>query len=532
MFAIARRANAEERSDAGGLGVAAASMPIDLRRAVTLSSYTTVMPTRNLARLRLPALALLLGAVSVFGFAPFYFFPLPILALGLLIRSLRKADAQATFVGGYAFGLGWFLAGVSWVYVSMHDVGGMPAPVAALAVVLFAAYLALFPAVALSLAARWQQAETARWLLAAPALWALMDWLRGVLFTGFSWQAMGYSQVPSSPLAGYAPLLGVHGVTALAVFTAAALALARPIHWALLLAVWLAGWGLKQVAWTQPAGEPVTVSLLQGNIAQSLKFRPEQLNHTLQTYRHLTLASQSRLIVLPETALPIFLDAASPDYLAKLAAHARGNGGDLLLGAPEREGDRYYNSVFSLGSAAPQVYRKVHLVPFGEFVPPGFRWFIDLMHIPLGDFARGQPNQPPLDVAGERVGVNICYEDVFGNELIHVLPAATLMINVSNDAWFGDSFAPWQHLQIGQMRALETGRWWLRANNTGVTAILDERGRVRAKLPPFTTGALHGTAQGRTGLTPYARWGDAGALALATLALAAAWWGQRARQWS
>jgi apolipoprotein N-acyltransferase len=155
-------------------------------------------------------------------------------------------------------------------------------------------------------------------------------------------------------------------------------------------------------------------------------------------------------------------------------------------------------------------------------VPPGFRWFIDLMHIPLGDFARGRPDQPPMQVAGERVAVNICYEDVFGEELIHALPAATLMVNVSNDAWFGDSFAPWQHLQISQMRALETGRWWLRANNTGITAILDARGRVVARLDPFITGALHGTAQGHRGSTPYARWGDAAlGLALIVLVLAA-----------
>ena len=485
----------------------------------------------RLARLRMPALALLLGAASVFGFAPLYLFPLPILGLAVLIHRLRRADAQAAFASAYAFALGWFLAGVSWVYVSMHDIGGMPAPVAALAVVLFAAYLALFPALALALAVRWRLPESARWLAAAPALWAFMDWLRATLFTGFPWQAMGYAQVPWSPLAGYAPVLGVHGVTALAVFTAAALALARPRYWVMALAVWVGGWGLGQVAWTQPAGEPVTVSLLQGNIAQSLKFRPEQVTGTLLTYRRLVLDSPSRLIVLPETALPIFLDTAPVDYLAELAAHARGNGGDLLLGVPEREGDRYYNSVVSLGTAAPQAYRKVHLVPFGEFVPLGFRWFIDLMHIPLGDFARGRPDQSPMQVAGERVAVNICYEDVFGEELIHTLPAATLMVNVSNDAWFGDSFAPWQHLQISQMRALETGRWWLRANNTGVTAILDERGRVRAHLPPFTTDALHGVAQGRSGLTPYARWGNAAVLVLAGLGLAVAGvWGRTTRQ--
>ncbi len=489
-------------------------------------------PATSLARMRLPALAFLLGAVSVFGFAPFYLFPLPILALALLIRALRGATAGGSFALGYAYGLGSFLAGVSWVYVSMHDIGGMPAPLAALAVVLFAAYLALYPALALGIAVRWRLPESVRWLLAAPALWALFDWLRGLVFTGFPWLAIGHAQAPYSPLVGYAPILGVHGVTALAVLTAAALALARPMHGALALAVWLAGWGLKQIDWTRPAGAPVTVSLLQGNIAQSLKFRPEQLASTLRTYRDLTLASPSRLIVLPETALPIFLDTAPAEYLAGLAAHARGNGGDLLLGVPERAGERYYNSVVSLGRATPQVYRKVHLVPFGEFVPPGFRWFIELMHIPLGDFARGASRQPPMAVAGERVAVSVCYEDVFGSELLHALPAATLMVNVSNTAWFGDSLAPWQHLQIGQMRALETGRWWLRATNTGITAILDERGRVHARLEPFTTAALHGTAQGRAGLTPYARWGDAGLLAAAALALlAAGGWGWLARRY-
>ena len=497
--------------------------PVTLLRAMNHATLLT--------RLRMPTLAFTLGAVSVFGFAPFYLFPLPILALGLLIHRLRRADARAAFAVGYAFGLGWFLAGVSWVYVSMHAIGGMPAPVAALAVVLFAAYLALFPALSLWLVAHWRLPEHVRWLLALPALWALLDWLRGVILTGFPWQALGYAQVPWSPLAGYAPILGVHGVSALAVFTAAALALNRARWWVLAAGVWLVGWGLGQVAWTRPVGEPVTVSLLQGNIAQSLKFRPEQLADTLFTYRRLTLDSPGRLIVLPETALPLFLDTVPPDYLAGLAAHARGNGGDLLLGVPERQGERYYNSVVSLGRSEPQVYRKAHLVPFGEFVPPGFRWFIELMHIPLGDFARGRPDQPPMAVAGERVAVNICYEDVFGAELIHTLPEATLMVNVSNDAWFGDSLAPWQHLQISQMRALETGRWWLRANNTGITAILDERGRVQAQLPPFTTGALHGTAQGHGGLTPYARWGDGGFLVLSALVLlAAVWRGRTARR--
>jgi apolipoprotein N-acyltransferase len=183
--------------------------------------------------------------------------------------------------------------------------------------------------------------------------------------------------------------------------------------------------------------------------------------------------------------------------------------------------------MLALDGGPPQSYRKSHLVPFGEFVPPGFGWIVDWLSIPLSDFSRGDVAQPPLALAGQRVAVNICYEDVFGEELIHALPAATLMANVSNDAWFGRSFAPWQHLQISQMRALETGRWWLRANNTGITAILDEKGHVRAQLEPFQTAALHGEAQAHAGLTPYARWGNAGFLTLVLAALSVAWVRQR-----
>lgn len=460
-------------------------------------------------------LAFVLGAASVFGFAPFYLFPIPVLALAGLFHLLQDQGPKRIGWIGYAFGLGWFLAGVSWVYVSMHDVGGMPASVAVLAVLLFAAFLALFPALALVLAARLTRGLPLPWLLLAPALWALLEWVRGWIFTGFPWQTAGFSQAPSSPLAGFAPVLGVYGITWLTVFSAAALATwrIRPVSVAVVL--WLAGWGLSQMQWTWPESSPVSVALLQGNIAQEMKFRPEKLQATLDTYRNLVMDSHARLVVLPETALPIFLDDVPMDYLLALAGHANGQGGGLLLGVPEMEDrDHYYNSVAALGGDKPQVYRKAHLVPFGEFVPWGFRWFVDLMHIPLGDFSRGRPGQPPMAVAGQRVAVNICYEDVFGEELIHALPAATLMANLSNDAWFGDSFAPWQHLQISQMRALETGRWWLRANNTGITAILDEKGRVVDKLAPFTTGALTGQAQGMAGLTPYARWGNAAFLVL------------------
>ena len=473
-------------------------------------------------------LPLLLGAVSVFGFAPFYLFPLPVLTLAGLFFLLRGATAREAFLRGWLFGLGWFLAGVSWVYVSMHDVGGLVLPVAGGLTLLFAAFLALFHGGAAWLAARWPGRDDVRLLMLLPVLWALSDWLRGWLLTGFPWQALGYSQAPYGPLAGYAPVLGVYGISWLAALTAATLAWWRA--WPLTLAalLWLGGLGLERVAWTQPTGAPVTVSLLQGNVAQEMKFRPEKLVETLETYGRMVKDSDAALVILPETAWPLFLDNVPREYADDLIGHVRGRGGELLVGVAERESDgTYYNSLVVLdGMLAPR-YRKAHLVPFGEFVPFGFRWFVDAMAIPLSDFSRGDAGQPPMPVAGQKIAANICYEDVFGEELIHALPEATLMLNVSNDAWFGDSFAPWQHHQIAQMRALETGRWWLKANNTGITAVIDEKGRTVARLPPFVTDSLHSEAQGMAGATPYSRWGNAVFLVLAAAVLAAAGWRAR-----
>ena len=363
-----------------------------------------------------------------------------------------------------------------------------------------------------------------------------MEWVRGWLFTGFPWLTVGYSQAPASPLAGYAPLLGVYGVSLLLALSAGLCALIyhawrgqrRRAGVALiaLLVLWGVGAGMKTIAWTQPVGSPVTVSLLQGNIEQDMKWREDRLMSTLITYRDLVLSSPSRLIILPETAVPLFYDQVPPAYLENLARHVRDKGGDIIVGLPERDIERrtYYNSVLSVGSAPSQVYRKQHLVPFGEFVPlkPVFGWFIDMMQIPLTDFARGSPLQRPLAVAGQKVALNICYEDVFGEEIIRQLPEATLLANVSNDAWFGDSIAPRQHLQISQMRAVETGRYMLCATNTGMTATVDEKGCITAQAPAVHAAAFHGTPQGMTGSTPYVRWGNRAFLifSVALLALA------------
>ena len=468
-------------------------------------------------------LAALLGALTPLGFAPIGWFPIPILTLAGLFWLARAARPGEAFRLGWAYGLGMFLLGVSWIYVSISTYGGMPVPLAALATLLFCAFIALLPGIALALTARLIAAPEVRLALALPAVWALLEWTRGWIFTGFPWLVLGYSQAPVSPLAGYAPVFGVYGVSLLAALSAGALALLslRPkAALSFLAALWLGGWGLQQHHWTQATGTPISVALLQGNIAQEMKFRPEKLDATLRHYARAVLASEAKLIVLPETALPLFRSDIPPDYLDMLSDHARGRGGDLLIGLPEDDGrdaqgqPRYYNSTISLGSSPEQRYRKSHLVPFGEFVPFGFRWAVNLMSIPLGDFARGTADQPPLALAGEKLAVNVCYEDVFGEERIHAARNATLLVNVSNDAWFGDSWAPWQHLQIGAMRSLETDRWQLRANNTGVTAILDNQGQVRALFKPFTTGTLSGTAQGRQGLTPYMHWGNTAFLLL------------------
>ena len=476
--------------------------------------------------------AFVLGAASVLGFAPFYLFPLPVIALALLLYLWNQLERRfAAFLIGFAFGLGFFGFGVSWIYVSLHDFGGMPALLTGIATLLFCALCALFPALAGFFLAPTKTLPPTKQLLMFPAVWVLLEWTRGWIFTGFPWLALGYSQVPLSPLAGYAPLLGVFGVSFFGVLSAGLLSLLvgkrasyRRRCGLLLVALWLVGFGLKQIEWTKSTGAALEVDLLQGNIPQQLKWREDQLVSTLEIYRRLVDESTGQLIILPETAFPLFYHDVPKVYLEKFTAHAKKSGGDLLIGLPERaDKDIYYNSVLSFGSAPTQTYRKSHLVPFGEFIPlrPVFGWVLDVLQIPLLDFSRGSPQQRPLDVAGQQVAANICYEDAFGEEVIRQLPQATLLVNFSNDAWFGASIAPMQHLQISQMRALEAGRYMLRATNTGVTAVINPRGEVLSQLPLFTTATLQHEVWGYGGATPYVRSGNYAVLALCTLAIAA-----------
>ena len=479
-------------------------------------------------------LALLAGLSCVFGFAPFGVFVIPVLALAVLFTLWSRADSpRAAGWLGFAFGLGLFVAGIGWIYIALHDYGSMPLSLALPATLLFAAFIALFPALAGYAQARFSAAIGMRAVLVMPAAGALVEWLRGTIFTGFPWLTLGYAH-SDSPLAGYAPLLGVYGVSLVAAVSAGLLALLWREHGnrqgriavAVLVTLWLGGALLRTVAWTQPHGESFSVALVQGNIAQDLKFNEDALVGTLETYRRLVLQNPARLTVLPETALPLLRHEAPQNLIEQLRDHARKNDGDILIGSFERNNGSYYNGVFTLGTANEQHYRKQHLVPFGEFIParPLIGWFINgVLDIPMGDLARGDMRQIPLDVAGQRVAADICYEDVFGEEIIRTLPQATLLVNFTNDAWYGHSHAAAQHNQISQLRALETGRMMLRATNTGVTSIIGVNGKVLQQLPQHQEGVLLGMARGYDGITPYVRWGNAAVLLLLIAMLAYAW---------
>jgi len=471
---------------------------------------------------------------------------------GLLTPAIPLKSALASAARRSAvFALFWLAGTFWWLHVSMHQVGGMPAPLSVAAVLLLAAALGLYYVaaasawVALVRLARWTQRPMAASVLFA-ALWLLAELLRGRWFTGFPWGAGGYAHLDGW-LAAAAPWVGVYGMGALAAWLAMRLALLRSgpqRRLGALLGMALVLGGVQALPgadhFTRSAGT-AEVELLQGNIGQTEKFDPGRgIREALQWYGERLTASSAPLVIAPETAVPLLPRHLPPGYWAALEQHFAQGQQLALVGMPWGDAvEGYANALVALGPTTQPEYRydKFHLVPFGEFIPTGFGWFVRRMQIPLGDFRRGSVHQPPIAWQGQRLAPNICYEDLFGEELAARFGpgerAPTVLVNVSNIAWFGNTVAVDQHLNISRLRAMELGRPMLRATNTGATAIIDHRGQVQGLLPRFTRGSLVGSFEGREGLTPYARWAAAFGLwplwALALLVVGWAAWAARRR---
>ncbi|MDP1649737.1 MAG: apolipoprotein N-acyltransferase [Rubrivivax sp.] len=444
---------------------------------------------------------------------------LPLATLAWLVWRLDRAAPLRAALLCACYGTAWLAAGVWWLFISMHRYGGLPAWMAVLAVLLLSLLLSAYLAAAGAAYARWRQGRATDTLLFA-ALWLLTECARGVIFTGFPWLASGYSQL-DAPLSALAPWIGVYGMGAALAFAAAALARlvrSRGRGWGpavVAVAVFALGAWAGPGEHSRPAGE-MSVALLQTNVKQDEKFAAEHMPETLAWVGRELLAARADLVLAPETAVPLLpfqLAEFAPGYWDTLRAHfADPSGGRAaLVGVPLGDFDSgYTNSVAGLSAAAAYRYDKVHLVPFGEFIPKGFRWFTELMNIPLGDFARGVVDPPSFAVAGQRVAPNICYEDLFGEELarrfVDAATAPTVLANLSNIGWFGDTIATTQHLNISRLRSLEFQRPMIRATNTGATAIIDHRGRVLDMLEPHRRGVLAGRVQGRDGITPFAWW--------------------------
>ena len=461
-----------------------------------------------------PLAALLAGAAQTFAFAPFEAWWLQIAALALLVHLARDASPARAGLLGWLFGTGWLAAGLWWLYISMHFYGGMPGWLAALAVFALAAALALYYAIALALWARLRSGRALGEAALFAVCWLLAELARATFFTGFPWIASGYAHA-AGPLAAWAPWIGVYGISALAAWlacAAAALARTQPRATRLGLAavalLWLSASAWLPRGFTESTGE-LGVSLLQPAVAQDLKFDPARMQSNLHALVRQIADARGTLVVAPESVIPFTRAEIDPVAWIRLAQPFEGSGRALLIGLfVGNAQDGYVNSVVGIGGTDEYHYGKRHLLPFGEFIPPGFRWFVDLLQIPLGDQARGT-SSAALAVGGQRVRPLICYEDLFGEDIVESVVGdapATMFANVSNLAWFGPWLVQDQHLQFSQMRALEFERPVVRSTNTGATAVVDHRGRVTARLAQGEAGTLDARVEGRVGATPYARW--------------------------
>jgi apolipoprotein N-acyltransferase len=481
------------------------------------------------------------GALLAAAFAPLDVPLLGVLCPAMLFVLWHEVSPREAAWRGLLFTSATFLAGTYWLYHSIHTIGQAPIWIALFLMLGMVVIMGAYTAFIGYAAARWLPAAGAwRWFVALPSLWVFTEWMRGWFLSGFPWLALGYSQL-ATPLRGYAPLIGVYGVSLTAAITAGALAALvlgrrdeRIAAAVLVLATWGAGYLLTRIEWTQVKGPPLKVALVQGAVPQSMKWAAGERERTMQLYWDLTRPHLGAdIIVWPESAIPALEQYIRP-YLQQVVGAAQAQGSSLVTGLLRRDAltGAYYNSIAAWSPQdSEQWYAKRRLVPFGEFfpVPDKVREWMKLMNLPYSDFEPGTEDQLPLHAAGQPLAPTVCYEDAYGSEQRRLARDSTLLVNVTNDAWFGDSTAPHQHLDISRMRSLESGRAMLRATNDGVTALIDYDGTVVQALPQFRPAVLTGVIQPRIGLTPYVRFGNTPLLIMILAGVAAALASRRRR---
>ncbi len=457
-------------------------------------------------------IAFIAGSCMPLAFAPFSFWPVVIISPAILIYQLEFISSRKqSFLLGWVYGLGYFGFGVYWLYHSMQVYGQAPIVVAAALTALMIVTLSTFIGLVTAIYHRFRTTGAgviALWLL--PLLWFAMEWSKGWVLTGFPWLSIGYAHI-NSPLAGYAPLLGVYGLSAVSILLSVSLvsALQNRNAWMipLILSIGAGGYLLKQIEWSNESGKPLNITMVQGNIPQEVKWQRDARQKIISLYWQVTQDYwSSDLIVWPEVAIPGRSEDLEADYLIPMSIKASEQGSNLLTGIVVSDWLRrqYYNSMLLMGEHQG-VYHKRHMVPFGEYMP--FRSVLEFMRnyikIPMSDMTAGPLNQPLMSVNEVKLGVSICYEDVFSRDINRDLPEANILVNTSNDAWFGDSLAPHQHLEIAQMRALETARPLVRSTNTGRSAFIDHHGKIMDATEQFKAQTLTATIQGRSGATPF-----------------------------
>lgn len=462
-------------------------------------------------------LAVFSGLLLPLSFAPTQWWPVAVVSFAILYLLIQDSKTGQAWILGWLFGLGYFGIGVHWIYFSLHLFGAAIAPLAAFLTLVFVLVMTLFPATCAYAWARFRRPDSPLFnAFLFAAIWVLLELLRGKLMGGFPWILVGYSQT-TGPMGGLAPFVGVYGLSFLKVLFAALLVVllfnaARRLHvFLLLLIMTAASFAASGVSFSRPTGEPIDVRLVQANIPQAMKFSRERLNSALRLYTDMTMQTgldDIDLVIWPETAIPTHYNRVE-SAIEPFVQNMESRNVDILTGVFERDGDDVYNAVKQLtGDRA--VYRKRHLVPFGEFMP--LRFVLDFaakyIDIPMADLAKGTGPHVPLQMQGVSVGVSICYEDVYGEEMRALLPDSTVLVNVSNDAWFGASAAPHQHEQKARMRAREFARPLVRVTNTGVSSAITYKGDIIGRIEHDTKDILDVQIQPRLGMTLYARTGN------------------------